>query len=90
MHSTPITIAFLIGQSLIFQGVPIHQVIFVERLLFACDEKFKETAQDYGFPSQIAAPYVFSETIVNLQKKIGSSAILNLPMYHKYMDSPNY
>ena len=57
----------------------------MERLLFACDEKFKETAQDYGFPSQIAAPYVFSETIVNLQKKIGCSAILNLPMYHKWI-----
>ena len=49
----------------------------MERLLFACDEEFKETVQDYGFLSQIAAPYVFPETIANLQKRIGCTANRN-------------
>ena len=42
--------------------------------MFFYDETLKETAQDYGFPSQIAAPYVFRDSIVNPQKKNSSQS----------------
>ena len=51
------------------EASPLLKIFFIPKSLIFYDETLKETAQDYGFPSQIAAPYVFRDSIVNPHKK---------------------